>query len=56
MLIREDDHQALQTMYHFENVVEERDDWFADRSVTAGVPKMIRTIGLDEMDIPIRNQ
>lgn len=56
MHIRADDHQALQTMYHFENVVEDRDDWFADRSVTAGVPKLIRAIGMDEMDIPIRNQ
>lgn len=56
MRIRPEDHQALQTMYHFENVVEERDDWFADRSVTAGVPKLIRAIGMDEMDIPLRNQ
>lgn len=56
MRIRAEDHQALQTMYHFETVVEERDDWFADRSVTAGVPKLIRAIGLEDMDIPIRNQ
>ncbi|MEX0584189.1 MAG: substrate-binding domain-containing protein [Natronospirillum sp.] len=55
MRIRAEDHQALQTMYHFENVVEERDDWFPDRSVTAGVPKLLRTIGMDDMDIPIRN-
>ena len=55
MEIRAEDHQTLQNMYHFEVEVEERDDWFADRSVTAGVPKLIRVIDRKEMDIPIRN-
>ena len=56
MVLREEDHQALQEMYHFRIKVEERDDWFADRTVKAGVPELIRKIGLDEMDIPIRNK
>ncbi len=55
MTIRPEDHQAMQDMYHFRIAVEERDDWFADRTVTAGVPKLIRRIDKDEMDIPIRN-
>ncbi len=56
MHIRAEDHQSLQTMYHFETVVEERSDWFADRSVTAGVPHLRGVIGLEDMDIPVLNQ
>lgn len=56
MIIRSEDHQALQSMYHFRIKVEERDDWFADRTVTAGVPELVRTIGIDQMNIPIRNK
>lgn len=55
MTIRPEDHQALQVMYHFRTEVEERDDWFSDRTVTAGVPKLVREIAIEEMDIPIRN-
>lgn len=55
MEIRAEDHQALQDMYHFEIEVEERDDWFAGRTVEAGVPKLIRVIDRKEMEIPIRN-
>ncbi len=55
MEIRAEDHQAMQDMYHFEIEVEERDDWFDDRTVKAGVPKLIRVIDRSEMDIPIRN-
>ncbi len=55
MWIRPDDHQAMQDMYHFQIEVQERDDWFADRKVTAGVPVLIRRIDKDEMEIPIRN-
>jgi branched-chain amino acid transport system substrate-binding protein len=56
MVLRDEDHQALQEMYHFRIEAEKRDDWFADRTVEAGVPKLIRKIGLDEMNIPIRNK
>ncbi|MFT8276354.1 substrate-binding domain-containing protein [Kerstersia gyiorum] len=55
MLIRPEDHQALQSMYHFRIQREERKDWFADRAVTAGVPVLIREIPLEEMKIPVRN-
>lgn len=55
MEIRAEDHQAMQDMYHFEVEVQERDDWFDDRTVEAGVPKLIRVIDRKEMDIPIRN-
>ncbi len=55
MEIRAEDHQAMQDMYHFEIEVEERDDWFAARTVKAGVPKLIRVIDRSEMDIPVRN-
>ena len=55
MEIRAEDHQAMQDMYHFEVEVEERDDWFAGRTVEAGVPKLIRVIDRKEMDIPVRN-
>ena len=55
MEIRAEDHQAMQDMYHFEVEVEERDDWFAGRTVEAGVPKLIRIIDRSEMDIPVRN-
>ncbi|UWN48361.1 hypothetical protein ASALC70_00541 [Alcanivorax sp. ALC70] len=55
MILRDEDHQALQEMYHFRVKVEERDDWFADRAVTAGVPELVRKIAIDQMNIPIRN-
>lgn len=55
MEIRAEDHQAMQDMYHFEVEVQERDDWFAGRTVEAGVPKLIRVIDRSEMDIPVRN-
>lgn len=55
MVIRPEDHQALQAMYHFSIKSEERDDWFADRSVTAGVPELIKILPIDAMDIPVRN-
>ncbi|GAA5127873.1 substrate-binding domain-containing protein [Alloalcanivorax gelatiniphagus] len=56
MIIRDEDHQALQEMYHFRIKAEERDDWFANRTVTAGVPELVRTIAIDQMNIPIRNK
>ncbi len=56
MLIRPEDQQALQTMYHFRIKKEERKDWFADRTVTAGVPELVREIPLEDMKIPVRNK
>jgi branched-chain amino acid transport system substrate-binding protein len=55
MEIRAEDHQAMQDMYHFEVEVQERDDWFDDRTVKAGVPELIRVIDRSEMEIPVRN-
>lgn len=55
MMIRAEDHQALQSMYHFRIAVEERDDWFKDRTETVGVPRLVREISRHDMDIPIRN-
>lgn len=47
MRFRKEDHQALQAMYHFRTEVQDGKDY--------GVPVLVREIGIDEMDIPIRN-
>jgi branched-chain amino acid transport system substrate-binding protein len=48
MRFREEDHQALQSMYHFRIRVDDDVDW--------GIPELVRELGIDDMDIPIRNQ
>lgn len=47
MRFRKEDHQAMQTMYHFRTEIQDGKDY--------GVPVLVREIGMDEMDIPIRN-
>ncbi|WP_417436137.1 substrate-binding domain-containing protein [Hoeflea sp.] len=47
MRFRKEDHQALQSMYHFRTEVQDGKDY--------GVPVLVREIGIDEMDIPVRN-
>ncbi|MCL4674588.1 MAG: substrate-binding domain-containing protein, partial [Pararhodobacter sp.] len=47
MRFRPEDHQALQVMYHFRTEVQDGRDY--------GVPVLVREIGIDDMDIPIRN-
>nr|WP_191090176.1 substrate-binding domain-containing protein [Histidinibacterium aquaticum] len=47
MRFRPEDHQALQSMYHFRTEVQEGVDY--------GVPVLVRELGIDDMDIPIRN-
>lgn len=47
MRFRKEDHQALQSMYHFRTEVQEGKDY--------GVPVLVREIGIDDMDIPVRN-
>nr|WP_323034766.1 substrate-binding domain-containing protein [Pararhodobacter sp.] len=47
MRFRAEDHQALQSMYHFRTEVQEGRDY--------GVPVLVRELGIDDMDIPIRN-
>jgi branched-chain amino acid transport system substrate-binding protein len=47
MRFRPEDHQALQSMYHFKIRV--------DPAVAWAIPDLVREIGIDDMDIPIRN-
>jgi branched-chain amino acid transport system substrate-binding protein len=47
MTFRPEDHQAMQSMYHFRIEVQDGVDW--------GVPVLVREITADEMDVPIRN-
>ena len=48
MSFRPEDHQALQSMYHFSTEVRDGVDY--------GVPVLVRELGIDDMDIPVRNQ
>jgi branched-chain amino acid transport system substrate-binding protein len=48
MTFRKDDHQAMQSMYHFKIK--------ADPAFTWGVPELIREIKPEEMQVPIRNK
>jgi branched-chain amino acid transport system substrate-binding protein len=48
MTFRKDDHQALQSMYHFKIKVDPAFAW--------GVPELVREIKAEEMDVPIRNK
>ncbi|MDR5652823.1 substrate-binding domain-containing protein [Ruixingdingia sedimenti] len=48
MIFRAEDHQALQSMYHFRTEVQDGKDY--------GVPVLVRELGIEDMDIPIRNK
>ncbi len=48
MTFRKEDHQAMQSMYHFRIKVDPAFEW--------GVPELIREIKPDEMNVPIRNK
>ena len=48
MTFRKEDHQALQSMYHFRIKVDPAFAW--------GVPELVREIGIDDMKLPIRNK
>nr|WP_295773450.1 substrate-binding domain-containing protein [Rhodoferax sp.] len=48
MTFRKEDHQAMQSMYHFKIKVDPAFAW--------GVPELVREIKAEEMDIPIRNK
>lgn len=48
MTFRKDDHQAMQSMYHFKIK--------ADPAFAWGVPELVREIKPEEMNIPIRNK
>jgi branched-chain amino acid transport system substrate-binding protein len=48
MQFRAEDHQAMQSMYHFKLAVEEGVEW--------AVPKLVRELTIEELPIPVRNQ
>ncbi len=48
MTFRKEDHQAMQSMYHFKIKVDPAFAW--------GVPELVREIPASEMNVPIRNQ
>jgi branched-chain amino acid transport system substrate-binding protein len=48
MVFRKQDHQAMQSMYHFKIK--------ADPAFAWGVPELVREIKIEEMNIPIRNK
>ncbi|OYQ40102.1 ABC transporter permease [Rhodoferax sp. TH121] len=48
MTFRKEDHQAMQSMYHFKIKVDPAFAW--------GVPELVREIKAEEMAVPIRNQ
>ena len=48
MQFRAEDHQALQSMYHFKIKVVDGVEW--------GVPELVRELKIDDLPIPIRNQ
>ena len=48
MTFRKEDHQAMQSMYHFKIKVDPAFAW--------GVPELVREIKPGEMDVPIRNK
>ena len=48
MTFRKDDHQAMQSMYHFKINVDPAFAW--------GVPELVKEIKASEMEVPIRNK
>jgi branched-chain amino acid transport system substrate-binding protein len=48
MWFRKEDHQAMQSMYHFRVKNDPAFAW--------GVPELVREIKPEEMNIPIRNR
>jgi branched-chain amino acid transport system substrate-binding protein len=48
MTFRKEDHQAMQSMYHFKIKVDPAFAW--------GVPELVHEIKPEEMDIPIKNK
>ncbi|WP_172330363.1 substrate-binding domain-containing protein [Mangrovicoccus sp. HB161399] len=47
MTFRPEDHQALQSMYHFRIKVDPEVDW--------GIPELVRELDTDDLPVPIRN-
>ncbi len=47
MMFRPEDHQALQSMYHFRTKVEDGVDY--------GIPELVRELTIEDLPIPVRN-
>ena len=48
MVFRKEDHQALQSMYHFKIKV--------DPAVAWGIPELVRELKIEDMQVPIQNK
>jgi branched-chain amino acid transport system substrate-binding protein len=48
MMFRKEDHQALQSMYHFKIRVDDKVEW--------GVPQLVRELKIEDMKIPVRTK
>ena len=48
MIFRPEDHQALQSMYHFRTKVDPNVEW--------GIPELVRELKIEDMTIPILNK
>jgi len=48
MVFRKEDHQALQSMYHFKIKV--------DPNVAWGIPELVRELKIEDMQVPIQNK
>ncbi|MFD1696264.1 substrate-binding domain-containing protein [Roseibium aestuarii] len=48
MVFRKEDHQALQSMYHFKIRVDPNVEW--------GIPELVRELKIEDMNIPVRNK
>jgi branched-chain amino acid transport system substrate-binding protein len=48
MIFRKEDHQALQSMYHFKIKVDPKVAW--------AIPELVKELKIDDMQIPIRNK
>lgn len=47
MRFRAEDHQALQSMYHFRIRIEDGVDW--------AIPELVRELGIDDLSVPVRD-
>ena len=48
MVFRKEDHQALQSMYHFKIKVDPNVEW--------GIPELVRELKIEDMNIPVHNK
>jgi branched-chain amino acid transport system substrate-binding protein len=48
MVFRKEDHQALQSMYHFKIK--------SDPAVAWGIPELVRELKIEDMQVPVQNK